>query len=224
MKSDAVAYLRVSGLGQVDGDGFTRQRETIDAYAKRSGLLVVDEFRDEGVSGTNELADRPGLGALVDRIESNGVRIVLVENATRLARDLLIGEVILDRFRKLGVQVIECDAGNDLTVGDDNPTGKLIRQILGAVAEFEKSVLVAKLRGARVRQRNKSGRCEGRKPFGHRPGEAAVVATICRLRRKPRGGEVLSYAAIADRLNADGVVTRSGGPWRASVVGQILGR
>jgi DNA invertase Pin-like site-specific DNA recombinase len=224
MPTKAVSYLRVSGKGQIDGDGFPRQREAIQRYAKSHRMTIVDEFTDGGVSGKNELEDRPGLGLLIFRIEQNGVRVVLVETAMRLARDLMVGEIILDRFRKLGVKVIEVAGGNDLTVGDDNPTSRLIRQILGAVAEFEKSVLVGKLRAARQRQRLKHGRCEGRKPFGTFPGEAEVVERIKDMRRKPRKGERLSFAAIAEQLNEEGVPTRSGKPWRPSTVGNILGR
>ncbi|HUE16123.1 MAG TPA: recombinase family protein [Planctomycetaceae bacterium] len=220
----AVSYLRVSGKGQLDGDGFDRQRDTIGKYAKRAGLDVCDEYREEGVSGTNDLDDRPSMGALLDRLESNGVRIVLVENASRLARDLMVQEIILDRFRKLEVRVIECDGGNELTVDDGNPTQTLIRQVLGAVAQFEKSVLVYKLRAARTRQRRTTGRCEGRKPYGHRDGEAQIVSRIIGMRRKPRGGERLSLAAIADELNLDGVPTRYGKPWAAETIRAICER
>jgi DNA invertase Pin-like site-specific DNA recombinase len=224
MPTKAVSYLRVSGKGQIDGDGFPRQREAIQRYAKAHRMTIVDEFTDGGVSGKNELEDRPGLGLLIFRIEQNGVRVVLVETAMRLARDLMVGEIILDRFRKLGVKVIEVSGGNDLTVTDNNPTSRLIRQILGAVAEFEKSVLVGKLRAARQRQRLKHGRCEGRKPFGTFPGEAEIVERIKDMRRKPRKGERLSFVAIAELLNQEGVPTRSGKPWRPSTVGNILGR
>jgi DNA invertase Pin-like site-specific DNA recombinase len=224
MPTKAVSYLRVSGKGQIDGDGFPRQREAVQRYAKAHRLAIVDEFTDGGVSGKNELADRPGLGLLIFRIEQNGVRVVLVETAMRLARDLMVGEIILERFRKLGVKVIEVSGGNDLTVADDNPTSRLIRQILGAVAEFEKSVLVGKLRAARQRQKLKQGRCEGRKPFGAFPGEAEIVEKIKDMRRKPRKGERLSFAAIAEQLNEEGVPTRTGKPWRPSTVGNILGR
>lgn len=223
-KNQAVAYLRVSGLGQIDGDGFDRQRESIAKYALRQGLTVVQEFRDEGVSGTNELADRVGLSALVDRLESNGVRIVLVETASRLARDLMVSEVILARFRAAGVQVIEADSGTDLTVSDGNPTAKLIRQILGAVAEFDRAVTVAKLAGARARIRRDKGRCEGRLPYGAKPGEAEIVAKIKALRRKPKGGDRLSYAAVAEALNAEGIPTRQGGQWRPSTVQNVCKR
>src|SRR4051794_36695737 len=68
-KCGAVSYLRVSGKGQVDGDGFERQRAAITRFANRNGLQLLAEYRDEGISGTKELEDRPGLAALLDRIE-----------------------------------------------------------------------------------------------------------------------------------------------------------
>ena len=220
----AVSYLRVSGKGQVDGDGFPRQRETIVRYAKAAGFELVGEYRDEGVSGTKDLDDREGLSDLLARIRSNGVRVVLVERADRLARDLIVGELILSQFRDLGVKVIAADAGTELTAGDDDPTRTLIRQVLGAVAQFEKAVIVSKLKAARVRKRRATGRCEGRKPFGTRPGEADVVAMIQKLRRKPRGGERLSFAAIAKRLNAERRPTRTGKPWAPETVRGIVKR
>ena len=148
----AVSYIRVSGKGQLRGDGFDRQRDAIARFAKAHGHDIVEEFKDEGVSGTRELEDRPGLAAVLDRVEHNGVRTVLVENATRLARDLLVSEVILSQFRKAGVRVLTAD-GVDLTVADDDPTRTLIRQVLGAVSEFDKRVTVLKLRAARERIR-----------------------------------------------------------------------
>jgi DNA invertase Pin-like site-specific DNA recombinase len=220
----AVSYLRVSGKGQVDGDGFPRQRETIARYAKAAGFDLVDEYRDEGVSGTKDLDDREGLSDLLARIRSNGVRVVLVERADRLARDLIVGELILSQFRDLGVKVIAADSGTDLTAGDDDPTRTLIRQVLGAVAQFEKAVIVSKLKAARVRKRRADGKCEGRKAFGEKEGEAEVLAYIRKLYRKPRGGTRLSYAAIAERLNAEGIPSRTGRPWAPATVYGILKR
>ena len=91
----AVSYLRVSGRGQIEGDGFPRQRAAIEAYAKTNNMDVVTEFRDEGISGTKELDDREGLAELVARIKEGDIGLVLVENASRLARDLLVGELLL---------------------------------------------------------------------------------------------------------------------------------
>lgn len=94
----------------------------------------------------------------------------------------------------------------------------LIRQVLGAVSQFEKSVIVAKLRAARLRRRRATGRCEGRKPFGAHPGEDRALARMRQLHRKPRGRERLSYGAIAARLNVERLLTRTGAPWRGGTV------
>ena len=103
----AISYLRVSGKGQVLGDGFPRQRETVEKYATANGIIIEEEFRDEGISGTTELADRDGLARLLEHIESTGIRTVLVERSDRIARDLLVGEVILGQFRDLGVRQLK---------------------------------------------------------------------------------------------------------------------
>src|SRR5687768_2197610 len=114
----AVTYLRVSGKAQAgaDRDGFPRQTEAVQKFARANGYAGVDEFRDEGVSGTRELESQAALAALLARIASNGVRVVIVERADRLARDLMIGEVILRELNKLGARVLTAD-GQDLTAG-----------------------------------------------------------------------------------------------------------
>jgi DNA invertase Pin-like site-specific DNA recombinase len=52
----------------------------------------------------------PGLAAMLDRIESNGVRVLIVERADRLARDLVVDEVILDQSRVQGCRVLAATA------------------------------------------------------------------------------------------------------------------
>ena len=220
----AVSYLRVSGKGQVDGDGFTRQREAIARRAKALGAELVAEFADGGVSGTLPIAERPGFAALLERIAGNGVRLLVVEKADRFARDLIESELGLRELRKLGVRVIEAEGGNDLTAGDDdgNPTLKLVRQVLAAVAEFEKSALVAKLRAARARARRETGRCEGVRPFGQLPGEPEALEALRRLARKPQGCDAPSAAEIARKANEAGIKSRSGRPWSRGTVWAIL--
>lgn len=221
MSTKAITYLRVSGKAQIEGDGFPRQREVCERYAAAHDIEIVDEYRDEGVSGTRELDDRAGLSALFSRLASNGIRLVLVERADRVARDLMVSEIILKQFRDLEVRVIAAaDGGNDLTSDSSDPTATLIRQVLGAVAEFEKSVLTAKLRAARQRKKRLTGRCEGAKPYGDREGEDRVIARILRWR-----AEGLSYNAITDRLNQRHVPTRlEGAKWSRSLVYSIIQR
>lgn len=217
MKTKIYSYLRVSGKGQVDGDGFPRQRESVTEFARRNRMEVVSEFRDEGVSGT--LFDRPGLTDLFVAIKADGVKTVVVEKADRLARDLVVSETLLAEFRKLGVKVVAAEGGTDLTVDNDDPSRKMIRQILGVVSEWEKSCIVQKLRAARIRSKERNGRCEGRKPYGTKDGEAEIVTKIRGLR-----AERLTIEEVADRLNSEGFKTRSGGVWRFTQIRRILAR
>jgi DNA invertase Pin-like site-specific DNA recombinase len=220
----AFSYLRVSSRGQIDGDGFDRQRDKILKWAKANGAVIEKEFREEGISGTNELDGRPAMIELLGAIASNGVRTVIVERADRFARDLVASELLLREFTRLGVQVIEAEGGNDLSAGDDsNPTGKLVRQILAAVSEFDKTSVVLKLKAARTRVRREKGHCEGRKPFGEREGETEILEQIRRLRRKVKGRTRTSFADIAEKLNTDGIKTRTGKPWHPEVVRRLLG-
>lgn len=220
----AVSYLRVSSKGQIGGDGFPRQRTTIAAFAEVNGLDVVEEYRDEGVSGTLGLADRPGLTALLEAATAAGIDTVLVEKADRLARDLVESELLLRTFREQGIRVIEADGGNDLTSdAGTSPTAVLIRQVLGAIAEWEKAGIVAKLRAARDRVRQQRGRCEGQPAFGHREGEATRLQRVLELAVDGDGNR-RSLAELVAALNAEGVATRSGRPWARSTLQALLAR
>lgn len=224
-KKKAFTYLRVSGKGQISGDGFPRQRETVQKFAKRNQIEIVREFRDEGVSGTKDAFDRDGLTDLLVAIKANGVRTVLVERADRLARDLMVSEILLDEFRKLEVTVIEAESGLDLTVHNQDPTRVLMRQMLAAISQWEKSCIVQKLRASRVRIRKTKGKCEGRKPFGESAEESTVIQRIQTLRSKGK-----TIKAIADCLNAENVPTqakvRAGtvAKWHPTMISRILNR
>ena len=222
-KTKAVAYMRCSGLGQNKGDTWNRQSEAINSYAKGRSLDIVWEFRDVGVSGTKDLESRPGLAALLERVKSDEIQVVLVENATRLARDLMVSEIILQQLNKAGAKVIAAESGTDLSDNDD-PTCVLIRQVLNAVAQFDKAVTVTKLKMARERVRLETGRCEGVKPYGTLPNEGAVVQRIKQLCRKPQGRERPSLSRIAEALNNENQPTRSGKPWSKMMVSRVIKR
>src|ERR1700758_5359981 len=91
----AFAYLRVSGKGQLEGDGFPRQLTAIEQYAKANGIRIERVFREEGVSGTKELENRPALQELLEALQSDGIKLVMVEKLDRLARDLMVQETII---------------------------------------------------------------------------------------------------------------------------------
>jgi DNA invertase Pin-like site-specific DNA recombinase len=210
----AFAYLRVSGKGQLEGDVFDRQLSEVKKHAARNGIRVARVFREEGVSGTKDLENRPALQELLVALHSNGTRLVLVERLDRLARDLMIQESIIADFKRHGFEIVSV-AEPDLC--SDDPGRTLMRQMLGAFAQYERSMIVHKLRGARQRIRAREGRCEGRKPYGTRPGEAEVIQQMAGLRRKG-----LAVDKIAEALNKSGEKPRSGRQWYATSIYRIL--
>jgi DNA invertase Pin-like site-specific DNA recombinase len=216
----AVAYLRTSSAANVgaDKDSDRRQREAIKAFAARAGFTMVDEFYDAAVSGRDPIETRPGFAALLDRIEGNGVRTVLVEDATRFARELITQELGILALIGRGVTVMTA-SGDDLTNTDD-PFKVAMRQIAGAFAQLEKARLVGKLRAARDRKRATGAKVEGRK--SHAEVSPAVVAAAKRLRRKPRRGKQLSLRKVAQELARAGHVAATGRPFSPSVIRAML--
>lgn len=221
-KTKCFSYVRVSSRPQAgeDRDGFARQRAAINRLVGESDLYVVQEFSD-ALGGDNEWENRPGFSAMVDAIMSNGVRTVVIEDLTRLARAYVVQEMVLVFLASMGVSLISAATGENITESmQQDPTKKLLVQLQGVISEWQKNHLVRKLRAARQRKRAATGRCEGVLPFGAKPGEAETLATI--LRYHHQAGHGAQW--IATRLNRDGVPTRKGGRWRSSTVGGILQR
>lgn len=216
----AFGYIRVSTKKQLDGDGPERQRAAILAYAQANDIEIIEFFVD-GVTGKSELEDRDAMVRLIVAIESNGVRTVIIERSDRLARSVMVSELILKDLREIGAKVISADGGQDITAGDEsNPEAKMIRQLLAVVAEFQRSLLVLKLKLARQRKKTQTGRCEGKKPYGSYPGEPEILKRIHDLRAIPGN----SYQDIADKLNDRGRLNRSGREWTKGVIAKILKR
>jgi hypothetical protein len=138
---EVVGYMRTSSATNVgDGrDSEARQRKAIEGYAEASGAVIVDWFYDAAVSGADPIEVRPGFAELLARIADNGVRTIIVETANRFARDLMVQEVGYAMLRSLGVTLVAADSPSSFL--DDGPTSNLIRQILGAVSEFDKAWL-----------------------------------------------------------------------------------
>jgi DNA invertase Pin-like site-specific DNA recombinase len=186
----AFAYLRVSGKGQVQGDGFPRQETAIRDYAKANGIEVMKTYREKGVSGT--LEHRPALADMLMDLEENGhgVKTILIEKVDRLARDLMVQGAIIGDLRGKGFNLISVLEGDDLLSND--PTRTLVRQVLGAIAQYDKQMTVLKLRAARERKKARTGKCEGWKSLAEVAPE--VLAELKRLRRKPKGGRPMSQS------------------------------
>ncbi|MFZ0732932.1 MAG: recombinase family protein, partial [Candidatus Sulfotelmatobacter sp.] len=107
----------------------------------------------------------------------------------------------------------------DLCSGD--PSRIFIRQVLGAVAQLDRSLIVARMRVARERIRASGGRCEGAKVLGdpHYPQEKLVVENIIQLAKSG-----LKCSQIAETLNGSGITSRRGGKWFPSQIRRVVQR
>src|SRR5262249_29841600 len=202
-KVEAVGYLRTSSAANVGEhkDSEKRQRVAIEAYAKRAGYVVVEWFYDKAVRGADVVTARPGFAAMLDRIAGNGFRSIIVESPDRFARDLAVQLAGHDYLKGLGVTLIPASSPDFFT--EETPTAVLVRQVLGAVAQFEKATLVAKLKAARDRKRGRNGKCEGRKSYAERSPELVALAKQLKSQR-PR----LSLREISAKLAEAGYVTK----------------
>jgi DNA invertase Pin-like site-specific DNA recombinase len=215
----AIGYTRTSSAANVgeDKDSVARQRKAIQAYANRAGFKIVAWFDDPAVAGADAIDARPGFLQALETIAGNGVRTIIVETANRFARDLIVQETGWKRLQAEGIALVAADAPDSFI--DETPTAVLIRQILGAVAQFDKAMTVAKLRGARERKRRKSGgKVEGRKSYAER--NPAMVEQARELSQQtPR----LSLREISAALAERGFKTPSGASYSASAVKSMLG-
>jgi DNA invertase Pin-like site-specific DNA recombinase len=211
----AVGYVRTSSRTNVgpDKDSEKRQRSAIARFAKSAGYELVEWFDDPAVSGADPIESRPGFAALLNRIEGNGVRVVLVEDASRFARDLMAQELGLGVLIKLGMRVLTAN-GDDLTVTDDHMKVAM-RQIAGAFAQLEKARLVAKLKAARDRKIAAGEKCGGRRSYSESRPDTVALA-------KELHGKGLSYRKIAAALAEQGHVTGTGKPHVASAVQKMI--
>jgi site-specific DNA recombinase len=102
---------------------------------------------------------------------------------------------------------------------------KALVQIQGVFAELEKNQLVRRLQKARLRVKEQTGRCEGRKPYGETPEEKTVIHRIRAMRRTRRNHTPgMTLQAIADRLNSEGIPTSLGKKWTPGQIHAWLNR
>jgi DNA invertase Pin-like site-specific DNA recombinase len=216
----AVAYLRTSSAANTgaDKDSGKRQQAAIEAFARTAGYEIIDSYYDEAVSGADHITARRGFAAMMECIASNGIRTIIVETANRFARDLIVQETGYAMLKERGIELIAADKPDAFL--DDTPTAKLIRQVLGAVSEFEKAMVVSKLKGARDRKRATGVKVEGRKNYTEINPE--MVALARKLRRYKVKGRKRTLREIAGELAEAGFVTGTGKPFAPAAIAKMI--
>jgi DNA invertase Pin-like site-specific DNA recombinase len=155
---------------------------------------------------------------MLKRIAGNGVRVILVEAANRFASDLIVQETGWRFLQGLGVTLVAIDSPDGFLV--NTPTAVLIRQVLSAVAQFEKAALVAKLKAARERKKAFSGKSGGRRSVAESSPETVALAK--KLARYPVNKRKRSLRQIAAELEAEGYLNQAGKRYQATAVRRMI--
>jgi site-specific DNA recombinase len=211
-----VAYKRTSSEKNRDSHSFSRQNEAINFWAKRKGAQVVDSY-EEVFTGTE--ADRPVFSEMLNQMALSGIKTFVVENQTRLGRDLMVNLHLIASCKNLGISIIDASTDDDLTKQED-PMSVAMMQISGVFAQLEKSQLVSKLKKARDAKSKALGkRIEGRKILSLPPD---LILKIKKLRRKPANLKRKTYQTIADTLNNEGSKTPTGKQFLPMTIKRII--
>ena len=211
-------YARVSGDQQCQDDTIASQLDLLERRILRDGRTVPPELRfiDDGYSGETLL--RPALERLRDTAAAGAIDRLYVENPDRLARDYPYQMVLVDELRHHGVEIVFLNG--DL---DPSPEGRLLLQVQGIIAEYERTKIRERCRRGRLFAA-RSGRVSAltRAPYGYRyvtkqegGGEARYVVSFDEARTVKEmftwcGVEGCSLSRICRRLKERGIVTRTG--------------
>jgi DNA invertase Pin-like site-specific DNA recombinase len=226
------AYLRVSSAVQVEAWGLPRQEAAIRAWCKANGHRVTEWRRDEGVSGTIEAVDRPGLSEAIELVNAGVVDGIIVADLDRFARKLTVQETALALVWKFGGTVFTATGGEVLAEDPDDPSRNLIRQVMGSVIEYEKNMLVMRMRQGKNVKRATGRKAEGQYAYGQQATgtgrerdagpqqeQQAIIRRIVDARQAEQ-----SFRVICQMLNADGIPTKRGNQWVPMTVKRIYDR
>jgi DNA invertase Pin-like site-specific DNA recombinase len=153
MKTRVAIYARVSTTNH--SQDVTLQTRELGQFVEARGWNVVDEYVDEGISGTKDR--RPALDRLMSDAHKRKFDVVVCWRFDRFARSVSHLLRALETFNALGIAFVSLSENVDTTT----PTGKMIFTVLGAVAELERSLIVERVR-AGLRNARAKGKTLGR--------------------------------------------------------------
>lgn len=216
----AAIYLRVSTDEQaISGFGLDVQRERCRAMATVKDWSIVETFADEGISGTKEATNRPGLAALLQAAADGSIDAVIVLALDRLGRKTRIVLDLIEQLSDAGIVLVSCKESLDTTT----PQGQFVLTMFAALAQLERDTIVERTTAGRNERGKRDGERGGRMPFGYVRTEAGIVvddhaAQLVRwiFQQKQRGGSLRSIAAGLTGPSPQG------GQWRGSSVAAVL--
>lgn len=223
----AVLYLRVSTEEQAkEGVGLNAQLDTCTKHCERQGWAVAGVHRDEGVSGSKGLAERPGLLQAISALSRGDVLVVAKRDRLGRLEPMQMAMIEADVKRR-GARIVSA-AGEGTE--SDSPDAILMRRIVDAFSEYERLICIARTT-AGLAAKQKRGERTGGIPYGWDLGPDGKnlvpnpAETEVRVLIKELHDEGLSTHKIAARLTNDGIKTKSGNQkWMPSTVNALLKR
>jgi len=149
----AALYMRVSTKGH--GQTTETQALALHDYAAHRGFEIVEEYRDEGISGSKD--SRPALDRLMKDARAGKFDVIIVARFDRFARSVSHLLRALEEFSHLGLDFVSLSESVDTST----PMGKMIFTVLGAVAELERNLIRERVQMGISRAR-KLGKALGR--------------------------------------------------------------
>ncbi len=224
-----VGYLRVSTGVQLDGLGLPVQEKAIRSWCRQHGHRLAGWHRDEALSGAKDTDARVGLADALNDVEAGRADGIVVYRLDRLSRDVILQEEVLREVWRMGGEVFST-AGGEANLRDDpeDPNRRLVRVILGAIAEWERHMIALRMTRGRALKRERGGYADGRPPYGFKAEGKALVpdvaeqATVQRMRELHGQGE--SLRGIIAVLEAEGRPAKQGGRWHPKTVAAVLAR
>jgi DNA invertase Pin-like site-specific DNA recombinase len=201
-----IGYLRVSTREQADSRlGLEAQRRAITEEGQRRGW-DVRFIEDAGHTGRNDR--RPGLQEALRALRRKEARALVVAKLDRLSRSVQHFARFLDLAQKQRWALVALDPSVDMT----QPSGRMVANILVAVAQWESEMI-----GVRTADAMAQGKANGARYGRTRMTPPAVVRRIVRLRNTGQ-----SYTAIAATLDASHTPTPNGGKrWHHATVARL---
>lgn len=197
-------YMRVSSEEQREKESIATQDGFLEEYCKLYGHEVVGIYKDEAISGTVPMRERPDGARLLTDAKAGGFEVVLSYKLDRIGRSLLVVVDAHDRLQEAGASLRSATEPIDTS----SPAGRLIFQMLASFAEFERATITERSRDG-LQRAFKNGVQLGRIPYGYdifEDGAFVVVEEEARVVRQV----IASIAAgatlysEAKRLNDEG--------------------
>jgi DNA invertase Pin-like site-specific DNA recombinase len=224
-----VAYVRVSSAHQAEAYGPEVQRSAIRAWAKAEKHKVV-AWPEDVISGASELRNRAGWQEAAAFVKSGKADGVVVARLDRLARDVMVQELLLRKLSEFGGIVLSTRANeNEMLNGESKDSSrKMVRVIMGAISEYDREMTVDRLAAGRQAKAARGGHAHGALPYGYSSANGKLVpepTEQAALRKmKALAAQGVPLRDIAEALTAEGHPTKRGGQWCAATVGRILRR